>query len=167
MRKILTGIVALTIALMLTGCACAGTVGTATPSPTAKATNSPAAGGMASAQPSASAGMTTSPDASASPGGASASTSPEASASPGGGSGETIPNFTEGKEVEASDAPKVKEAVEKKYPGAEIKSIKHQTQDGKQGYVVTVKVAGSEKTVFVTPDGTLSEGASSTPGSGS
>lgn len=158
MRKILTGFVALTMALFLCGCACTGTVGTATPSPTGKATTSPA-GTMG---PSGTAGGAQSPEGSMGSG----SQSPEASTSPdaggaAGGESASIPGFEEGKKVDVTQAPKVKETIEKQFAGAEIVSIKHALQNAKQVYAVTYKVSGNEKTVYIAPDGTLVEGSTS------
>ena len=109
-------------------------------------------------------------------GGAEGSTSPNASTSPDaggqaggqtGGQEASIPGFEEGKKVDVTQAPQVKEAIEKQYAGAEIVSIKHALLESKQVYAVTYKVSGNEKTVYVTPDGTLSEGPGASPSSSS
>lgn len=145
LKKILP-VLAVSIALaMFAGCACAGTAVTPTPSPTAKPVATPE--------------MTTSPS-------VSPSTEPNTSPATGEGTGTgttTIPNFKEGTEVKDTDAPEVKQAVEDKYPNAEIVSIKHAMQDNQQVYAVVVKTNGTEQTVYVLPDGTLMNETSATP----
>ena len=142
LRKILP-VLAVSIALaMFAGCSCAGTTVTPSPSPSAKPVATPE--------------ITTSPS-------TAPSTSPENSPATGEGTETTIPNFKEGTEVKATDVPKVKQAIEDKYPGAEIVSIKHAMQNNQQVYAAVVKTNGQEQTVYVLPDGTLMNETSATP----
>lgn len=171
MRNIWIVLAALLLVAGMAGCACSGTVGTASPSPTGKVTGSPTAGGMQS--PSSSPDMlspeaSTSPDANASSSpDANASSSPDANASSSPDANASIPNFTEGKEVDVKDVPKVKEAVEQQAAGAEILSVKHAKKDSQQVYAVTIKLSGKEQTLYVLPDGSLMSDAATTPKSGS
>lgn len=144
LRKILP-VLAVSIALaMFAGCACAGTAVTPSPSPSAKPVATPE--------------ITTSPS-------TAPSTSPENSPATGEGTGTTttIPNFKEGTEVKDTDVPKLKQAIEDKYPDAEIVSIKHAMQNNQQVYAAVVKTNGKEQTVYVLPDGTLMNETSATP----
>jgi len=145
LRKILP-VLAVSIALaMFAGCACAGTTVTPTPSPTAKPVATP--------------DMTTSPS-------VAPSTSPDNSPATGEGTGTettTISNFKEGTEVKDTDVPELKQAIEDKYPDAEIVSIKHAMQDNQQVYAAVIKTNGTEQTVYILPDGTLMNETSATP----
>lgn len=150
MKKILTVFAVLLLLANVAGCSCNGNIN---PTPTPMATRSPSAGGS----PSASGGLT---DPMQQPSGSPSSepsTSPDA-----GGTGSTaIPEFKEGTEVEISELPEVKKAVEDKYPGAAIKTVKHAMQSNLQVYAVEITVSGNEQTVYVRPDGTLLDSASS------
>ena len=74
-----------------------------------------------------------------------------------------IPDFMEGTDVQATDVPEITRAIQEKYPNGEIVSIRHAMMTEQQVYAVVVKTSGTEKTVYVQPDGTvLEEGAGNT-----
>ena len=142
--------------LSAVGCAC---MNTTTPTPTV----SPTATLMPTSAPS--------PTASAELSG-----TPEPSASPGIGEEleQGIENFTEGAAVKEEEIPEVVKAVEERYSGAKIVSIKQTMQQNMQVYAVEIETDGETKTVYAKPDGTLLEdgnadstGSTGSAGSGS
>ena len=128
------------------GCAC---MNTTTPTPTVK----PTATLMPTSAPSptASAEITGSPDLSASPGIGSEIM-------------QGIENFTEGADVKQEEVPEIVKAVEEKYSGAKIVSIKQTMQQNQQVYAVEIEADGKVQTVYAKPDGTLLDSAGSTAG---
>lgn len=147
MLPVLAAALALTI---LCGCACDGGTATATPSPTLTPTETPMA--SASASPDAGTQSPALPGALTEP-----SSSPDASAT---GEAATIPDFKEGTEVKDTDVPKVTQAIKEQYPNAEVVSIKHAMQSNQQAYAVVITTSGTERTVYVLPDGTMADDAS-------
>jgi hypothetical protein len=135
LKRIIFVVVAALLMLGTLGCACSPRTVTPTPSPSMRPVSTPEAS-LNSPAPS--------PDAGA---------SPDAAASP--GANATIENFSEGTEVKVEEVPNVKTAIETKYTGAVIKTIKHATKDGKQVYEVQYDLNGKTETVYVMPDGTI------------
>ena len=148
MLPVLAAALALTI---LCGCACDGGMAAATPSPTLTPTETP----MATTSPDAGTQSPAQPDALTQPSG-----SPDANAT---GEASTIPDFQEGTEVKDTDVPKVTQAIKEQFPNAEIVSIKHAMQSNQQTYAVVIATSGTERTVYVLPDGTMAGDASATP----
>lgn len=148
LKRIFFVIAASLLVLGAVGCACNG--GTVSPSPTASMR--PVSTPMAAEQ-SPDAGLSASPD---------TSSSPDAGAGTGTGGGTggsaVIPNFTEGTDVKAEDVPEIKSAIEAKYSGATIKSIKHAMQQTQQVYAVEIEQNGKTQTIYVQPDGTILPG---------
>ena len=84
----------------------------------------------------------------------------------GGTAGTTIPNFAEGTVVQESDVPDIKAALQEKFPGSTITSIKHGMQGTQQAYVVEYTTAeGAASTAYILPNGMFApEGAAASPG---
>lgn len=150
-KKMLPLLAVMMILTIICGCACGTGTAQPTPTPTARPTETP----LSSTSPDAVMEPSASPDAGIGP-----SMSPDVNAT---GESATIPNFSEGTEVQETDVPKVSQAVKEQYPNAEIVSIKHATQTDKQVYAVVIKTSGTERTVYVQPDGTLADGATASP----
>lgn len=141
LKKIGLFAVALVLIASLTGCSCNGSA-TPTPTPTLNPTTTP----MATEEI-----ITPGPDTSPN-----AETSPDAMTSPGTDTGTgTIENFKEGTEIQETDVPEIKKAIEQKYENAKIKSIKHATKDSQQVYAVEISSGSTTQTVYVSPDGTI------------
>ena len=124
------------------GAGMTGTEGTLTPSPDGTATGDGT--------------VTTDPNGAGTAEGANAAGT---SGAAGTGTG-TIANFKEGTEVQAADVPQVQTAVSGKYENAQIKAVRHAMYEGKQVYEVDIVSGTTTKTVYVTPDGTVTEKAS-------
>lgn len=130
LKRIIFLVVASLLVLGTLGCACTPGTVTPTPSPSIRPESTPETGLNSPAAQS--------PD---------AATSPDA--------GTTIENFQEGTEVKVEDIPAIKTAIETKYTGAVIKTVKYALKDGKQVYAVQYDLNGKTETVYVMPDGTI------------
>ena len=158
LRKIMLFAAAILLIASLTGCSCSG--GAAAPTPTPSRAPTANMTPMAETSPDAaiSPDAMISPDPSATPGsGDGGATGGPAGTSAGGTGTGVIENFQEGTEISVDDAPAVKKAVEEKYTNAEIKSVKHALADGQQVYEVQIVSGGSDKTLYVTSDGRITE----------
>lgn len=66
----------------------------------------------------------------------------------------TIPNFKEGTVVQVSDVPDIKSALQERYEGATISTIKHGLQNNAHVYVVEYTMQnGTKQTAYITPGG--------------
>lgn len=132
LKRIIFVVVASLLVLGAFGCACTARTVTPTPSPSMRPESTPETGLNSPAAQSPDAATGTSPDANT-----------------------TIENFSEGTEVKVEEIPAIKTAIETKYTGAVIKTVKHATKDGKQVYEVQYDLNGKTETVYVMPDGTI------------
>ena len=155
LKKIVSAAAALTIALAMAGCACTPVTPAATPTPAATA--APTAE-IVTPMPEDPTGANASPDAG---GQTSPSLSPDAGAGANGtsanGAGNTIADFREGAEVQAADVPQVEQAVKAKYPDASIGRITHAMNGAAQAYAVELIEKSTTRTVYVSPDGTVTD----------
>lgn len=66
----------------------------------------------------------------------------------------TIPNFKEGTEVHVSDVPDIKSALQERYEGATISTIKHGLHNNAQVYIVEYTGQnGVKNTAYISPSG--------------
>lgn len=147
LKRIILILVASLLTMGTLGCACSGQVAAPTPTASIKPAATPSA--LPASTPDVGMNASASPDLSG---------SPDAGTGTGTGTGGAIENFKEGTEVQVENVPEVKKAVEEKYAGATIKTIKHATKDGQQVYAVEIDVSGKTQTVYVSADGKLLEG---------
>lgn len=154
LKKIMPTLAICLMLMIFGGCACGETGMMATPAPTMQPTTTPE----------------TSPETSAMPDMASPNPTIGVPGTENGTDGNMdsglsaiIPDFMEGTDVQATDVPEITRAIQEKYPNGEIVSIRHAMMTEQQVYAVVVKTSGTEKTVYVQPDGTvLEEGAGNT-----
>lgn len=75
---------------------------------------------------------------------------------PGTDASTTIPNFKEGTEVNVSDLPDIKSALQEKYEGATISKITHSLQSDRQLYRIDyTDQGGKEAFLYMMPDGQI------------
>jgi|GEM_PF-4364072 len=70
-----------------------------------------------------------------------------------------IPGFQEGGEVEVSDIPDIKAAIQDRYEGASVGRVVMMTVDGREVYAADVTTQdGVQGTLYLLPDGTFVHG---------
>ena len=79
-----------------------------------------------------------------------------------------IPDFAEGTEIDQSDVPEIKAALQERHEGATINRITHATYNGRQAYLVEyADQNGVIGTVYMNADGTFIEAPQQGESSGS